>query len=76
MRNINDLSDSEIDSFSSELAEIQDDATEKVVKLADKYDVSRDEIMKSFLTTMLIVTNLGSLEDYEISEEEPNENRG
>lgn len=73
MRN---LSDSEIDSFSAELAEIQDDATEKVVKIADKYDVSRDEVMKSFLTTMLIVTNLGSLEDYEISEEEPNENRG
>ncbi len=76
MRNINDLSDSEIDSFPSELAEIQVDATEKVVKLADKYDVSRDEIMKSFLTKMLIVTNLESLEDYEISEEEPNENRG
>ena len=76
MRKINDLSDSEVKSFSDELAEIQCDATEKVIKFADKFNVSRDDVMKTFLTTMLVATELKSFKDYEISEEEANENRG
>lgn len=73
MRRLVDLSDSETDSFVIEMAEIQNDATEKVIKVADKYGVSRDETMRRFLTVMHIVNSLGSLEDYEISEEEANE---
>ena len=75
MRRLQDLSYSEMDSFSSDLAEIQSDATEKVIKVADKYGVSRDEVMKDMLTVMHIVTELKQLEDYEINEEEANENR-
>lgn len=76
MRRLQDLSDSEVNSLSDELTEIQCDATEKVVKIADKYGISKDAVMKTFLTTMMIVTKLKPLDDYEISEEEANENRG
>ena len=69
MRKLQDLSDSERDSFSAELAEIQCDFTEKVIEVADKYGVNRDEVMRKFLTVMHIVTALESLEDYEASEE-------
>lgn len=75
MRRLQDLSHSEVDDLSSDLAEIQSDATEKVIKVADKYGVSRDEVMRKMLTVMHIVTELEPLEDYEINEEEANENR-
>lgn len=69
MRRLQDLSHSEVDNLSSDLAEIQSDATEKVIKVADKYGVSMDEVMKDMLTVMHIVTTLDSLENYGISEE-------
>lgn len=75
MRKIKDLSDAEINSFSSAMTEIQCDATEKVIKVADEYGLDRDKVMKHFLTVMKVVTTLDSLENYGISEEEANENR-
>lgn len=73
MRRLQDLSDSEKDSFVIEMAEIQSDATEKVIKVADKYGISRDETMKRFTLSLKIMTVFVPLEDYEISEEEANE---
>lgn len=76
MRKLVDLSDSEKDSFVIEMAEIQSDATEKVIKVADKYGISRDETMKRFTLSLKIMTVFGSFENCEISEEEANANRG
>lgn len=73
MRRLQDLSDSEKDSFVIEMAEIQSDATEKVIKVADKYGISRDETMKRFTLSLKIMTVFGSFENCEISEEEANE---
>ena len=69
MRNIKDLSDEEKQSFLIEITEIHCDATDKVIRVADKYGISRDEVMKHFVTVFQIVSVFESFEDYELSEE-------
>lgn len=76
MRKINDLSDAEKNRCAMDMAEIQCDVTEEIVRLADKHGISRDEAMKHFINAMAIMAEHISFENYEISEEEPNENRG
>lgn len=76
MRKIKDLSDAEANRYAIDMSEIQCNVTEEVVRFADKYGISRDEVMKHFITAMAIVAGSTSFEDYEISEEEADENRG
>lgn len=45
--------------LSSELAEIQSDAIEKVIRLADKHGIDRDELIMRFVTAQV-----GSFKDY------------
>lgn len=69
MRNINDLSDAQKNRCAMDMANIQCDVTEEIVKLADKHGISRDEAIKHFITAMAIMAEHMSFENYEISEE-------
>lgn len=61
--------------FLERLSEIEAEATDKTIRPADEYGVSRDDTMEQFSWGMSLVTSNVSFEDYEI-EEEANENRG
>lgn len=76
MRKINDLSDAEKNRYAMDMAEIQRDVTEEIVKLADKYGISRDEAMKHFITVMAVVAKTISFEDCKFNKGEADANRG
>lgn len=61
--------------FLERLSEIEADATDKMIRLADEYGVSRDDTMEQFSWGISVLTDNVSFEDYEI-EEKANENRG
>lgn len=48
----------------SELAEIQSDAIDKVIRLADKHGIDRDELIKLFVTVGFVTAKFGSFKDY------------
>lgn len=50
--------------LSSELAEIQSDAIEKVIRLADKHGIDRDELIMRFVTVGFVTEQVGSFKDY------------
>mgnify|MGYP004661456025 CR=1 FL=1 len=76
MRKITDLSDMEANRCAMDMAEIQCNATKEIVRLADKYRISRDETMKHFSTVMMFMAKSMSFEDYKTSEEVKHANRG
>lgn len=63
MRKITDLSDMEATRFSFDMAEVNSTAAESVIRIADKYGISRDEAMKHFITVMAVVAKTMSFED-------------
>jgi hypothetical protein len=76
MRNIKDLSDAEAQEYSIDMAEAHSAAIESVIRIADKYGISRDEAMKHFSTVMVVMAKCSSFEGYKLNKEEANENRG
>lgn len=76
MRRLQDLSDAEKSEFAQDMTDAHVNAVESVIKVADKYGISRDKTMKQFSIVLQISTKIDSFEDYEISEEEADENRG
>lgn len=48
----------------SELAEIQSDAIEKVIRLADKHGIDRDNLFKIFALTLNRLSHIAKLADY------------
>lgn len=47
-----------------ELTEIQTDAMEKVIRLADKHGIDRDELIMRFVTVGFVTAQVGSFKDY------------
>lgn len=47
-----------------ELAEIQSDAMEKVIRLADKHGIDRDNLFKIFALTLNRLSHIATLADY------------
>lgn len=47
-----------------ELAEIHSDAIEKVIRLADKHGIDRDELVMRFVTAGFVTAQVGSFKDY------------
>lgn len=76
MRKITDLSDVEANRLAFDMAEVNSTATESIIRIADKYGISRDEAMKHFITVMAVVAKTLSFEDYKFNKEEADENRG
>ena len=76
MRNIKDLSDAEANRFAMEMAESNSATTESVIRIADKYGISRNEAMKHFIVVMAVMVKTVSFEDYKFNKEEADENRG
>lgn len=76
MRNINDLSDAEANRFAMDMAESNSTTTKSVIRIADKYGISRNEAMKHFIAVMTVMVKTVSLEDYKTSEEVKHANRG
>lgn len=70
-----ELPQREVMSFIERLSDIQSESTDKVIRLADEYGVSRDDAMETFSCGISLVTSKVSFENYEI-EEEADENRG
>lgn len=50
--------------LSSELAKIQSDAIDKVIRLADKHGIDRDELIMLFVTIGFVTAKVGSFKDY------------
>lgn len=50
--------------LSSELAEIQSDAIEKVIRLADKHGIDRDELIMRFVIAEFVTAQVCSFKDY------------
>lgn len=48
----------------SELAEIHSDAIEKVIRLADKHGIDRDELIMRFVTVGFVTAQVGSFKNY------------
>ena len=69
MRKLQDLSDAEKFDFAQDMIDAHCNATKSVIKIADKHGISRDETMEQFAIVLLTMAELGSLEDYEASEE-------
>lgn len=76
MRKLQDLSDAEKSEFAQDMTDAHVNAVESVIKVADKYGISRDKTMKQFSIVLQISTKIDSFENYGISEEEADENRG
>ena len=76
MRKITDLSDAEANRLAFDMAEVNSTATESVIRIADKYGISRDEAMKHFITVMAVVAKTMSFEGYKTSGEVKHANRG
>lgn len=74
MVNSYELPKREVMSFIDRLSYIQSESTDKVIRLADEYGVSRDDAMDTFSYGISLVTSKVSFENYEI-EEEADENR-
>lgn len=49
-----------------ELAEIQNDVKEKVVKLADKHGIDRDELYEQFVYFECLVAKYATLKDFKV----------
>ena len=47
-----------------ELTEIQTDAMKKVIRLADKHGIDRDELIMRFVTVGFVTAQVGSFKDY------------
>lgn len=69
-----ELPQREVMSFIERLSDIQSESTDKVIRLADEYGVSRDDAMDKFSCGISFVASNVSFKDYEI-EEEADENR-
>ena len=76
MRKIKDLSNAEADAYLNDMTEIQCDVSDEIVSLADKYGISRDEVMKHFSTVMVAAAKFVSFKDYKLDKEEADENLG
>ena len=76
MRKIKDLSDAEANRFAMDMAESNSATTKSVIRIADKYGISRNEAMKHFVTVMAVMAKTVSFEDYKFNKEEADENRG
>lgn len=50
--------------LSSELAEIQSDAIDKVIRLADKHGIDRDELIMRYVTVGFVAAKVGLFKDY------------
>lgn len=50
--------------LSSELAEINSDAIEKVIRLADKHGIDRDEFIMLFVTVGFVTAQSCSFKNY------------
>lgn len=50
--------------LSSELAEIQSDAMEKVIRLADKHGIDRDKLFMIFALGLTAMSHIATLADY------------
>ena len=76
MRNIKDLTDAEANRYAIDMAESNSATTQSVIRIADKYGISRDEAMKHFISVMAVLVKTVSFEDYKFNKEEADENRG
>lgn len=76
MRNIKDLTDAEANRYAIDMAESNSATTQSVIRIADKYGISRDEAMKHFIAVMEVMVKTVSFEDYKLNKEEADENRG
>ena len=74
-RNIKDLSDAEANRFAMDMAESNRATTESVIRIADRYGISRSEAMNHFITVMAVMAKTVSFEDYKTSEEVKHANR-
>lgn len=50
------------------LTKIQITTLESVIKVADKYNINRDELLKKFATTFGVMVELGTFKEYKIKE--------
>lgn len=75
MRKITDLSDAEANRFAMDMTEANCATTVSVIRIADKYGISRNEAMKHFIAVMSVVVKTASFEDYKFNKEEADENR-
>lgn len=73
MVNAYELPKREVMSFIDRLSDIQSESTDKVIRLADEYGVSRDDAMDTFSYGISLVTSKVSFENYEIEEEQHEE---
>ena len=76
MRNIKDLSDAEANRFAMDMVESNSATTESVIRIADKYGISRNEAMKHFIAVMAVMVKTVSFEGYKTSKEVKHANRG
>ena len=76
MRKIKDLSDAEAKEYSTDMTEANSAAIESVIRIADKYSISRDDAIKQFSTVTVIMAKFSSFKGYEFNKEEADENRG
>lgn len=76
MRKIKDLSDAEVNRYAMDMAESNSATTQSVIRIADKYGISRNEAMKHFIDVMAVLVKTVSFEDYKFNKEEADENRG
>ena len=76
MRKIKDLSDAEAKEYSIDMTEANNAAIESVIRIADKYGISRDEAIKQFSTVTVIMAKFSSFKGYVFNKEEADENRG
>lgn len=75
MRRLQDLSDAEKFDFTQDMTEANSAAIESVIRIADKYGISRDEAMKHFSVVMAVMAESVSFKDFKISEEVKHANR-
>ena len=76
MRNIKDLTDAEANRYAIDMAESNSATTQSVIRIADKYNISRDDAIKQFSTVTAIMAKFSSFKGYEFNKEEADENRG
>lgn len=76
MRKIKDLSDVEKFDFAQDMTEANSAAIESVIRIADKYGISRDEAMKQFSTVTAFMAKCATFKKFKFDKEEADENRG
>ena len=69
-RTIDRLNEQEFDAYTNDMAQTASDLVEKIIVLADKYDVDRDFTVKSFARNLSLTVQGSTFQQYKCKEED------